>query len=73
MFDVSSDAKKLRWHRKRVEDCQRLTSEKTPDALSREDFQKEKPKKAAESPDASAVLYKNRSGCSTLAGALNHT
>lgn len=58
MFDVPSDAKELRRHLKRVKDCPCLATASTHDALSREGFQKEKPRIADESSDASAVVYK---------------
>lgn len=58
VLDVSFDAKKLRSHVKTVQDYECLAAEKTHHTLSREGFQKKKLRKACESPDAHAFLYK---------------
>lgn len=56
--NVPLGAKGLRRYLERVEDCERLDTEETHDALSRERFQREEPRKAGEGLDASVVCYK---------------
>lgn len=58
MFGASFGAKELRRHVERVEGCQRLTTERTHDELSREKFLKDKMRRTGDGYNASAVLYK---------------
>lgn len=58
VIDVSFATKELRQHVKVAEDCEFLATKRTHDVLSKKSLQKDKLRKASESPDASAVLYK---------------
>lgn len=58
VFDVSFDAKELRWRVTNAEHCERLDTEITHDALSGERFLQEKLRRANECFDANAFFYK---------------
>lgn len=58
VIDVSFHAKELRPHVKRIEDGERLATEKTHHVMSRKGFQKEKLRRAGEGFDSSAFRYK---------------
>lgn len=56
VFGVSSDEKERCRHVKRVEDCERLFTERAHDALSAEGLQVGKLRRAGKGPNASAVF-----------------
>lgn len=58
LFDVFIDAKQLRRQVKKVEDCKCIVTESTHDAMSMEEFQGEKLRRADKSPNARAILYR---------------
>lgn len=57
MLDVSYNAKELRRHVKRVADSKRILTEKTHEALSRQEFQEEKVWIERKGPGESADSY----------------
>lgn len=58
VFDVSFDAKATCWHVKKVEDCKRLATDKSHDALIVKGLRKQELRRAGESLNSSALLYK---------------
>lgn len=72
MFDVSFEARGLLWQVKRVEDCESLATEKTHNAWSGEDSQKDDLRRAGESAVASVVHYK-KTNPSVLCGLMLST
>lgn len=57
MFDVCSTQKELRRSVKSVEGCECSDTKRTHDALSREEFQEEKVRRARMNPDAVSVTH----------------